>query len=109
MYTHKYYDGCIPLKMSDNLYKIIVTVILHKTSDNFSSTVYSFCKVYKYMSQTAVYTFCQHPMQHPAKVPCIIHKSQSGYVVLNIAWTFNIFYSAWLIAMCTLYDGVTIG
>ena len=52
--------------MSDNLYKIIVTVILHKTSDNFSSTVYSFSKVYKYMSQTAVYTFCQHPMQHPA-------------------------------------------
>ena len=63
--------------MSDNLYKIIVTVILHKTSDKFSSTVYSFSKVYKYMSQTAVYTFCQHPMQHPAKVPCIIHKSHT--------------------------------
>ena len=97
--------------MSDNLYKIIVTVILHKTSDNFSSTVYSFSKVYKYMSQTAVYTFCQHPMQRPATVSCIIlYKSlPMKYVILNITWTFNFFYSAWLIVMCTLYDGVTIG
>ena len=31
--------------MGDNLYKIIVTVILHKSSDNFSNTVYSFSKV----------------------------------------------------------------